>query len=205
MFEMVTGNYFDVLGVRPARGQFSASTMTRCRARRLKLVWPTTWQRRFGGSDVIGKTLTVNGAPFTIVAIGPNGFHGVNSLFGPDGWVPTMMHGQVLSAQFRTWMDERRALAFFMAGRLKPGQTIAQAGANLTVIAKSLEQTYPLPNEGRSASLKPLTEATIFPGVREGLMAGTAVLMTIVGLVLLTRAMNVATSGGRDRGPAGAG
>ena len=99
------------------------------------------WQRRFGGSDtVIGRSVTVNGAPFTIIGVGPAGFHGVNSLFGPDGWVPTMMYGQVLPAQFRTWMNERRALVFTLAGRLKPGTTIDQARANLVSVAKSLER-----------------------------------------------------------------
>ena len=115
----------------------------------------------------------INGMPFTIIGVGPDGFHGVNSLFGPDGWVPTMMYGQVLPAQFRGWMDERRALVFSLAGRLKPGAD-DRSGARQSdaAIAKSLEQTYPQPNEGRSTSLRPLTEATIFPGVREGLMAG---------------------------------
>ena len=103
-----------------------------------------------------------------------------------------MMYGAVLPAQLRTWMDERRALVFFLAGRLKPGATIDQARGNLAGIAKSLEQTYPLPNEGRSTTLRPLTEATIFPGVREGLVAGTAVLMTIVSLVLLIACSNIA-------------
>ena len=192
--EMATGNYFEVLGVKPARGLFFGPDDDKVPGASPKIVLAyNVWQRRYGAAeDIIGKTISVNGAPFTVVAIGPNGFHGVNSLFGPDGWVPTMMYNQVLSSQFRGWMDERRALVFNIAGRLKPGLTMAQAGANLSVIAKSLEQTYPLPNEGRSTSLKHLTEATIFPGVREGLMAGTALLMTIVGLVLLIACSNIA-------------
>ena len=192
--EMVTGNYFEVLGVRPARGLLFGPDDDRVPGASPKIVLAyNVWQRRYGSApDMIGKSITVNGAPFTVVGIAPNGFHGVNSLFGPDGWVPTMMYNQVLSAQFRGWMDERRALVFSLAGRLKPGVTMPQASANLAVIAKSLEQTYPLPNEGRSASLMPLAQATIFPGVREGLMAGTALLMTIVGLVLLIACSNIA-------------
>jgi len=192
--EMVTGNYFQVLGVRPARGRFFGPEDDQVPgASPVMVLSHSIWQRRFGGSaDVIGRTITVNGAPFTIIGVGPAGFHGVNSLFGPDGWVPTMMYRQALPAQFRDWMNERRALVFTLAGRLKPGATIDHARANLVGIAKSLEQTYPQPNEGRSASLRPLTEATIFPGVREGLLAGTAVLMAIVSLVLLIACSNVA-------------
>jgi putative ABC transport system permease protein len=192
--EMVTGNYFQVLGVRPARGRlFGPEDDQVPGASPVIVLSHTVWKNRFGGSDdVVGRRISVNGTPFTIIGVGPDGFHGVNSLFGPDGWVPTMMYGQVLPAQFRTWMDERRALVFSLAGRLKPGVTMEQARANLTAIAKSLEQTYPLPNEGRSVSLRPLTEATIFPGVREALATGTAVLMVIVSLVLLIACSNVA-------------
>ena len=192
--EMVTGNYFDVLGVRPAQGRFFGTEDDQAPGASPVIVLShSVWQRRFGAAtDVIGRAIPVNGATFTIIGVAPDGFHGVNSLFGPDAWVPTMMYGQVLPAQFRDWMNERRALVFSLAGRLKPGATIDQARANLAAIAKSLEQTYPQPNEGRTTSLRPLTEATVFPGLREALVAGTAVLMVIVSLVLLIACSNVA-------------
>jgi len=192
--EMVTGNYFTVLGVHPARGRFFGPEDDRVPgASPVMVLSYGLWQRRFGGADdVVGRVIPVNGGSFTVVGVAPAGFHGVNSLFGPDGWVPSMMYGQVLSAQLRGWMDERRALVFSLAGRLKPGATIDQARANLTVIASALEQEYPLPNEGRTTSLRPLTEATIFPGIREALLAGTEVLMVIVSLVLLIACSNVA-------------
>jgi predicted permease len=192
--EMVTGNYFDVLGVRPAAGRFFGPEVDRVRGAAPVIVLSfKLWQRRFDrAADIAGRTITVNGMPFSVIGVAPEPFHGVNSFFGPDAWVPTSMSDRVLPGSLRGWMDERRALVFNMAGRLKPGQTIAQAGANLTVLAKSLEDTYPLPNEGRSTAVKPLTEATIFPGVREGLMAGSAVLMVISGLVLLIACSNVA-------------
>jgi predicted permease len=192
--EMATGNYFDVLGVKPAAGRFFGPADDRVRGASPVIVLSyKLWQRRFGGStNIIGRTVNVNGMPFTVLGVTPEPFHGVNSLFGPDAWAPTSMSNQILPATLRTWMEERRALVFFLAGRLKPGQSIDQARANLTVIAKSLEETYPLPNEGRSTAMRPLTEATIFPGVREGLAAGGAVLMVIAGLVLLIACSNVA-------------
>jgi predicted permease len=192
--ELVTGNYFDVLGVRPAAGRFFGPADDRVRGASPVMVLSfKLWQRRFGGAkEVVGRTVTMNGAPFTVLGVAPDAFHGVNSLFGPDAWVPTSMSDQVFTAQFRSWMDERRALVFSLAGRLKPGRTIEQARANLALIAKSLEETYPQPNDGRSTAVRPLTEATIFPGVREGLMAGGTVLMVIAGLVLLIACSNVA-------------
>jgi predicted permease len=192
--EMVTGNYFEVLGVKPAAGRFFGPDADRVRgASPVMVISFKLWQRRFGGaSNIVGRTINVNGMPFTVLGVAPEPFHGVNSLFGPDAWVPTSMSDRVLPASLRTWMEERRALVFNLAGRLKPGQTISQARANFTVIAKSLEETYPLPNDGRSTEMRPLTEATIFPGIREGLMAGGAVLMVIAGLVLLIACSNVA-------------
>jgi predicted permease len=192
--EMVTGNYFQVLGVQPAAGRFFGPSEDAVPGAAPVIVLSHgAWQRKFGGSaEVVGRAITINGAPFTVVGIAADGFHGVNSLFGPDAWVPTEMYGQVLPAQFRDWMAERRALVFSLAGRLKPHVTIDQARANLTVVAKALETAYPTPNEGRTTSLRALTEATIFPGVRDILLTGTVVLMVIVGLVLLIACSNVA-------------
>lgn len=192
--EMVSGNYFQTLGVQPALGRFFGPPEDRAPGQANVLVISyNLWQRKFGGApDTVNKTVSVNGTPFTIVGIAGDGFRGVNSLFGPDGWAPTMTYQSVLPLQFRTWLDERRALIFNLAGRLKPGMTIDQARSNLASIAKTLEEQYPLPNEGRSIAVRPLAEATIFPGVRDVLLLGGIVMMTIVGLVLLIACSNVA-------------
>src|SRR5262245_46201782 len=120
--ELVTGNYFDVLGVRPAAGRFFGPDDDRARGGAPVIVLAfELWQRRFGGAtDLVGRALTINGLPFTVRGIAPDGFHGVNAVFGPDMWAPTSMSDQILPAPLRSWMDERRALAFTLAGRLKP-------------------------------------------------------------------------------------
>ena len=192
--ELVTGNYFSTLGVRPLFGRVLGPEDDRVPgASPVIVLGHRTWQRRFGGaSDIVGRTVTVNGAAFTVVGVAPEGFRGVNSLFGPDAWAPTMMYRELLPSQFRSWVDERRALAFNVAARLKPGVTIGQAGAEMVAIAKSLETEHPAPNKGRTITLRPLTSATIFPGVRDALVLGGSVLMVIVGLVLLIACSNVA-------------
>jgi predicted permease len=191
--ELVTGNYFSTLGVRPAAGRLFGPAEDRAPGASPVIVLShDCWLRRFGGTDVSGRSVTINGTPFSVIGVAPEGFHGVNSLFGPDGWVPTMMYREVLPSAFRTWIDERRALVFSLAGRLKPGVTIDQARANLTAVAKSLEQTYPAPNRGRTVTLRPLAEATVFPAIRGALVLGGTVMMVIVGLVLLIACSNVA-------------
>ena len=192
--ELVTGNYFSTLGVRPLSGRVLGPEDDRVPgASPVIVLGHRTWQRRFGGaSDIVGRTVTVNGAAFTVVGVAPEGFRGVNSLFGPDAWAPTMMYRELLPSQFRSWVDERRALAFNVAARLKPGVTIGQAGAEMVTLAKALETEHPAPNKGRTITLRPLTSATIFPGVRDALVLGGSVLMVIVGLVLLIACSNVA-------------
>jgi predicted permease len=192
-FETVTGNYFSTLGVRAAAGRvFGPGDDGAPGASPVIVLSHDAWQRRFGGENVLGRSVTINGTPFSIIGIAPGGFHGVNSIFGPDGWVPMAMYRQVTASTFQSWIDERRALVFSLAGRLKPGVTIDQANANLTALAKTLEQNYPAPNQGRSVALKPLAEATVFPAIRGPLMMGGTVMMVIVGLVLLIACSNVA-------------
>jgi predicted permease len=192
--ELVTGNYFSVLGVKPAMGRFFLPDEdTTPGGDAVVVVSYGSWQRRFGGNpSVVGRTVSLNGTTFTVIGVAPEGFNGVNSLFSPDMWAPSMMYGQVLPAQMRSWLDERRALFFFVTARLKPGATIGQAEANLKAIAAALEREYPAPNQGRSVALRPLAQATIFPGFRDAFVLGGAVLMTIVALVLLIACSNVA-------------
>jgi predicted permease len=192
--QLVTGNYFDVLGITPAAGRFFVPDEDRTPGTHaVAVIGHSLWQRRFGASPaVIGSTVTLNRQPFTIVGVAPEGFKGVTSMFGPDIWLPSMMAAQVLAKQNGDWLHERAAMVFSTAGRLKPGITRAQAEARFQLIARTLEQEYPNANTGRSASVLPLTEATLFPGMRAMMLFGSAVLMTIVGLVLLIACSNVA-------------
>jgi predicted permease len=191
--ELVTGNYFDVLGVRAMAGRtFLADEDVTPDARPVAVASYGFCQRRLGGTAIVGRTVHINGTVYTIVGVTPDGFKGVNSLFSPDLWIPSMMHGQVLPAQFRTWFDERRALLFNVVGRVNPGVTLRQAQDQLKTVARALEVEYPTPNKGRSIALRPIAEATIFPGLRGALLLGGAVLMTVVGLVLLIACSNVA-------------
>src|SRR5882672_7817347 len=192
--QLVTASYFDVLGVRPAAGRFFMPDENRTPGTHpVAVIGYGLWQRRFGRRpDAIGLTIELNRLTFTIVGVAPEGFKGVTSMFGPDLWVPAMMSPPLQPRQAGSWLDERAAVVFSTAGRLKPGVTIAQAEANLKTIARALEQEYPGPNAGRNVTVIPLTETTIFPGMRGMLMLAGGVLMTIVGLVLLIACSNVA-------------
>jgi len=192
--QLVTGNYFDVLGVHPIAGRLFTSDDDRTPgAHPIAVIGYGLWQRRFGGRfDAIGETIALNRHTVTIIGIAPEGFKGVTSMFGPDLWLPSMMSPQFQPRQSGSWLDERAAVVFSAFGRLKPGVTLTQADANLKTIASALEHEHPDQNAGRSVTVMPIAEATIFPGMRGTLMLAGGVLMAIVGLVLLIACSNVA-------------
>lgn len=193
MIEFVTGNYFDVLGLKPALGRFFLPEEGETPgAHPVVVIGYGFWTRRFGRDPkVLGSTFGLNGRQFTVVGVAPERFRGLTVVFGPDLWVPAMMQ-DVAAARFRDFFNDRRALFFSVFGRLRAGASLEQATANVKTIADALAQEYPVPNRGRSAKTLPLTEATLFPGMRQGLVLGGAVLMVIVGLVLLIACSNVA-------------
>jgi putative ABC transport system permease protein len=192
--QLVTGNYFDVLGVRAIAGRFFTSDDDRTPgAHPIAVIGYGLWQRRFGGRfDAIGETIALNRHTITIVGVAPEGFKGVTSMFGPELWLPSMMSAQFQPRQSGSWLDERAAVVFSAFGRLRPGVTLTQADANLKTIASALEHEHPDQNAGRSVTVMPIAEATIFPGMRGTLMLAGGVLMAIVGLVLLIACSNVA-------------
>jgi macrolide transport system ATP-binding/permease protein len=192
--EIVSGNFFDVLGVTPVLGRGFLPEEDRVPGERLVTVLSHGfWQRRLGGDpEVVGRTVRLNGSAFTVVGIAPAGFKGTTVLAGPALWVPMMAHPQLISGFLAENFDSRRALLFAAVGRLRPGVDVAQAEANLRAIAGQLAREHPNDNAGRTVSLLPLAQATINPGFRRNMVRAGGLLMTVVGLVLLIACANVA-------------
>jgi putative ABC transport system permease protein len=192
--EIVTGNFFDVLGAKPLIGRgFRPEEDKTPGAALVAVLGYGEWRKRYGGDpSILGRTITLNGQGFTVIGVMPNGFKGTNAIGAPSLWVPYMTYPQTTSGFLRESMDSRRALVFNMTGRLKPGVTVQQAEANLKTIGRQLEQEYPNDNQGRSVTLVPLAQATINPGFRNNIVMAGGLLMTIVGLVLLIACANVA-------------
>jgi len=194
--ELVTGNFFSVLGARPQVGRgFLADEDQTPGAKLVAVLGYGEWQKRYGGDPtIVGRTINLNGNAFTVVGVMPQGFKGTNAIGAPALWVPYMTYQQTTNGFFRELAEpnNRRGLVFNMTGRLKPGISVQQAEANLKTIARQLEQEYPNENQGRSVTLVPLAQATINPGFRDNIVKAGGVLMTIVGLVLLIACANVA-------------
>jgi predicted permease len=191
--EVVTANYFDTLGLHPFKGRFFLSSEdTTPGAAPVVVLGYAAWQGRFAGaSDILGRTIKLNNTPFTIIGIGPKGFKGLYAVFGPDVWVPSMMAEQILPAQQGNALSDRAIPLFTGIGRLRPGLTLAQARAELNIVASSLEKEFPDTDQGQTVALRPLSEAAYGPE-RQSLLFGSTLLMAIVGLVLLIACSNVA-------------
>jgi predicted permease len=192
---LVSGNFFDVLGVKPYRGRtFIADGDKKLGANPEAVLSYSLWARRFGSDDkFIGQTITLNGTPYTVVGVAPHGFKGIVSLGRPDLlWIPITMRDYVLTGQLKTLENNRRFRWLSIVGRLKPQVDVAQAQAAMKTIAAGLEKEYPRDNKGRTIELFPLNQSALGINQRRQFSLAGGVLMGVVGLVLLIACVNLA-------------
>src|SRR5256885_5591713 len=203
--ELVSGNYFDVLGVQAALGRTFRPDEDRPGAAGVVVLTYGVWQRYFASNpNIIGQNVLLNGQGFTIAGVMPRGFKGTAAIGGPDMWLPMATHDQVLAGVLKEMYNDRRFLNFFAVGRLKPGVTIEQGRAELKNIGSQLEYDFPAPNKGRSFTVVPLLESTLNPNVQAQAERAGQLMMGVVGLVLLIGCANIsnlllARAAGRKR------
>ena len=192
--QLVSENYFEVLGLRAAVGQTFPPGMSDVPGSNpVVVLGHSHWSQQYGADpDVVGRELIVNGHPFTVIGVAPEGFTGLTVGIEPAMYVPFGMNRAILPDTNLNWFETRRGLFVFGFARLEPGVTREQADASLAILAERLEQDYPDDNLGRSFSTLPVNEAAVVPQIRGGLLAGSAALMATVGLVLLIACVNVA-------------
>ncbi len=188
--EMVTANYFSVLGARPALGRlFLPEDSEQPGASPLIVLSHRTWKRRFNGDPaVLGRTVDVNGRPFTIVGVAAEGFHGT-TIITSDVWLPMSMVGTVSPRMGDRILTSRESVWLVMGGRLKPGVSVRQAQADLDRVGGALVSEFPDANRGRGVRVLP---SAPIPGNSAPVAAFLGVLMGIVALVLAIACVNVA-------------
>jgi predicted permease len=192
---LVSGNFFDVLGVKPYRGRtFIADGDKKLGGNPEVVLSYSLWARRFGSDDkFIGQTITLNGTPYTVVGVTPPGFKGIVSLGRPDLlWIPITMRDYVLTGQLKALENHRRFRWISIVGRLKPQVDVSQAHAAMKTIAAGLEKEYPRDNKGRTVEVFPLNQSALGINQRKQFSLAGGVLMSVVGLVLLIACVNLA-------------
>jgi predicted permease len=187
---IVSGNFFRVLRVRPAAGRFFAPDEDLVpRARPVVVLSHAFWRRRFGSdSSIVGRTVTLNGTPFTVVGVAPERFRGPFVL-APDMWAPVM--SAPLLGLPEELITNRRASWLVAIGRLAQNAGIDEAQAELTGLAHGLKSTYPDMYD-REFAVR-VSPASVLPGQARTVIGGfIGLLFAIASLVLAVACMNVA-------------
>ena len=193
--EIVSGNYFDLLGVRPTLGRTFLPEEYRAvgGGQPVVVLGYSFWQNQLAADrGIIGRPLTLNGTAFTVIGVAPADFKGLNTLNSPAFWVTTASYKQILNGLFLDFFETRRALLFNVVARLKPGVVLTQAEAALKPLSAELAQLFPNDNQGRGARLVPLAESGIDPNQRQNFKLAGTLLLSLAGLVLLIACGNIA-------------
>jgi predicted permease len=196
---LVSGNFFDVLGVRAYRGRtFTLQDEGAPGASPIVVVSHDYWQRKLGGDDhALGQILRLNGSPFTVIGVMPPGFFGDVVGSNTELWIPITMQPQINPG--RANLDQWNVSWLLFMGRLKPGASLAQARAEINVLfpqivaantgAHIAKEELPDPEQSR---IEASPGGAGFSPYRKQFSQPLITLMGIVGLVLLVACANVA-------------
>ena len=185
---LVSGNYFDALGIQPYLGRFIHASEEHGKNSLPEIVLSyALWHTRFHGDPAaVGRTVQINKHSLTIVGVAPPSFRGTELFFAPDLWAPIVDSPQLLDW---TFLEERGNHNAWVVGHLKPGVTPASATADLNTIAASLAKAYPKSDDGLKFSLShPGLAGNTLGGPTRAFMAG---LMLLAALILLAACANL--------------
>ncbi len=200
--ELVSGNYFETLGVPPAVGRlFVANDETSPEANPVAVLSFDYWRTHLAEAPVAGKTLLVNGTPFTITGVASPGFHSMVWGHAPDVFVPLSME-QVLTPEW-PYLNDRQSYWIDVVGRLKPNVTRSQAEASLNMLFLALradefkllrdQSTQARKNFITKAHLNLAAGAKGFSPMRSDLQAPLTIILAMVLLVVGMAVVNVAS------------
>jgi putative ABC transport system permease protein len=189
--QIVSSNFFAVLGVAPAQGRaFLPEEETPGGGAQVAIVSHNFWKKHGFDPALLGSVVRIKTRPFTVVGIMPAGFTGTTQLFSPEIWLPLGSFGVVVESP----LADRRRAPLLVVGRLRPGVTSAAAGPALAVLAASLERQFPVEQKDQTFIAAPLARLSTGDAPREagGIAGFSALLMGMAALVLLVACLNLA-------------
>ena len=137
---LVAGNYFGVLGVQAQLGRLLTPEDNQKRnGHPVAVLQYDFWQNRFAAAlDIVGSTIRLNGASFTVIGVSARGFEGTDAGLPAQAWIPVMMKSTITPS--RDDLDDERSSWFYLFGRLKPGVTLDRAQAAMRVLYRQRQQ-----------------------------------------------------------------
>jgi predicted permease len=189
--DLVSGNYFDVMGIKPLLGRgFLPEEDRTPNAHPVVLLGYSFWQRRFNADQgVVGNTIYVNGQPFTVIGVMPQSFLGSTFYLRKAFFAPLMMAQKF--GRRAEWKTDRSYASFNLYGRLKPGLTMAQAETDLNLVAGTLARLYPKDNTDSKIQLTTELDGR-YADATKGIKYGGILALCVASLVLLVACANVA-------------
>ena len=197
---LTSENFFSLMGVQPVRGRFYTAEECRPNANiPVVVVSYAFWKRMGGRNDFIGSSLQINGRPYTVIGVTPDGFSGVSALVAPDVWLPLGVHSSLGSAfaDSETLHDlaEPKNYALNLTARLRPGMTIETAKSRLPALTQRFNAIQPSDAEGaRELQIHKPSRFSISTSPEDDgpvTLIGT-LLMGMAGAVLLIASLNLA-------------
>ncbi|MEJ2187166.1 MAG: ABC transporter permease, partial [Gemmatimonadota bacterium] len=194
---IVSGNYFSVLGVKPLAGRtFTPEEDATLGTHPVVILSESLWAGRFGHDrSLLGRTVTLNGRPFTVIGVAPRSTPAPDLSSEPKLWVPLMMHDVVMRS-FRIGglelFGNRGTQWLTLTGRLAPGAPRRRAELALATLARRAAELYPQADEGWTITALPLGRARTGPPGASPLPQLTALMAAVVAMVLLLACANVA-------------
>lgn len=196
---MITGNYFELLGVTPVLGRLiGVGDVQTEGASPIVVLNYDFWLRRFGGDQqIVGQTVNLNGVSYTVIGVAAEAFSGIALGETTEVWIPLTMWRQADPELSSTatkwnvnWFSDRDATWLTAFGRLKPERRVEQAQAELSTIALTLAQAYPKSNQ--EAGVQVTVGLGLLPDIRSKVQQFAKLPFVIVVLVLFVACANVA-------------
>lgn len=193
VFELLFAYRFAALGLETAgRTERAGALLHRSRSTAINgspwaVISYSCWQTRFAGDrNVIGRAVRINSRPYTILGVAPPGFRGTEIFYSPELWLPASMQPQI---DGQSLLESRNSNTFWVAGRLKPSISLAEANANLAAVPAQLGHQY-VEDEGMRLSVA--RPRLLGPVISDPVHAFAAGVMLLAGLVLLAACANLA-------------
>ncbi|HTC42185.1 MAG TPA: ABC transporter permease [Candidatus Acidoferrales bacterium] len=192
MTSYVSGNFFSMLGLKPVLGRFILpSEGETLGADPVMVISYAYWKTHFGGdATIVGRKVSVDGHPITIIGVAPEGFYGVSPIVAIQGYLPISL--AQMGGYPSDFMTNRSNHMIFVLGRLASSTDFQKTNASLGVVAQRLSQQYPDIDKDLSVKAYPELRSRPNPDPNNTVLVVSSLFLGLAALVLLLACVNVA-------------